>query len=282
MKIALGTVQFGLKYGINNHSGIPTLEEINSIFRLAKAKGIKVLDTASAYGDAEEKIGILNLGDFEIVSKFLDPSKNKSIKIQLDEALSKLKINSIYGYLAHNADFLIHDCRLWEELVEEKANGFIQKIGYSLYTVEQLETLLSKEIIPDLVQLPYNLLDRKFDFFLPQLKQMGVEIHIRSVFLQGLYFYDVFNLPTKLLPLKKELEQIQQIANDFNESIGSLALNFVYQNPNIDKVVIGVDTLTQLENNIANVSNWKGGSEAICLINQIEVISSELLNPSNW
>ena len=281
-KIALGTVQIGLPYGINNTNGIPNIAEIQNIFATAKNSGVDLLDTATLYGDAERKIGEFSGQQFNVVTKFSNIKNGSELKSSLNDSLAKLKQEKVYGYIAHNSDHLLAYPDLWDILCRMKENKLVNKIGYSLYSTEQLEKLLNMGLLPDLVQLPYSLLDRKFSTFLPQLKSLGIEIHVRSVFLQGLYFMNPSKLPEKLKPLKPALEEISQICLEYNSSINALALNFAISNPFIDKVVIGIDSVEQLNENIHTVESWEPIPELTSKVNQIKISRPELLNPANW
>ena len=114
------------------------------------------------------------------------------------------------------------------------------------------------------------------------LKKYKVKIFARSIFLQGLYFLNPDELPIKLYGFKKVLLELTSICNYYNISIHELALNFINSNPNIDKIVIGVDNAIQLEKNIEAIKNWKNNSEITEKINLLEIYNKELLNPSNW
>ena len=282
MKITLGTVQFGVQYGISNTHGVPSDIELESIFSVARELGIEQLDTAKAYGNAEERIGKLSNSKFDIITKFPTVDTEKDLEIALSESLQNLSVNSIYGYLAHNADVLIQNPSLWKNLLEAKQEGKIKKIGYSLYIPKQLERLLDLNCIPDLVQLPYSILDRKFENQLSILKQLGTEVHVRSVFLQGLYFMNPNNLPEKLQPLQYSLVELKNLCIENNVSVGEVALNYVISNPNIDKLVIGIETAEQLRENINLVTNWKSNKVLFSKIEAIEIKDKSLLNPVNW
>jgi aryl-alcohol dehydrogenase-like predicted oxidoreductase len=282
LKITLGTVQFGIQYGISNTHGVPSDSELESIFSVASKLGIQQLDTAKAYGNAEERIGKLSNSKFDIITKFPNVDSKEDLELALSESLQKLNVSSIYGYLAHNADVLIQKPSLWEVLLEAKKEGKIKKIGYSLYTPEQLERLLDLNCIPDLVQLPYSILDRKFEKQLSILKQLGTEVHVRSVFLQGLYFMNPNKLPEKLQPLQDSLVELKNLCIQNNVSVGEVALNYVISNPNIDKLVIGIETAEQLRENINLVTNWKSNNALFSKIEAIEIKDKSLLNPVNW
>ncbi len=282
MKITLGTVQFGINYGISNQHGVPSDTELKTIFDVAKQLGIKNLDTAKAYGNAEERIGEFSDNQFNIISKFPKVDSEAALHLALTETLTLLKIDSIYGYLAHNADVLIENPSLWNALLDAKNKGKISKIGFSLYQPEQLEKLLELNCIPDLVQLPYSILDRKFEAQLSILKELGTEIHVRSVFLQGLYFMNPNHLPEKLQPLQSNLTELHQLCDEHNVSVGEVALNYVIANANIDQLVIGIETAEQLQQNINMISNWKPNSELFSKIEAIQIKDKSLLNPVNW
>ncbi len=282
MKIALGTVQFGLDYGISNKNGVPNDNQLKSILEVAKNANISILDTANAYGNSEERLGELSNNQFEIVTKFSKVNSERELLEQLENSLQKLKLNKIYGYLAHNADVLIEKPNLWDVLKKAKSENKIQKIGFSLYYPEQLNKLLELNIIPDLVQLPYSILDRKFEESLEILKKLGTEIHVRSVFLQGLYFMNPNELPIKLNSLNSTLVDFNTICEQNKVSIASTALNFVVSNPNIDKVVIGVENANQLQTNIDMISSWKFNENLFSRIKSIQIQDKNLLNPANW
>ena len=280
-KLALGTVQFGTNYGINNSVGIPNDKEITSILDYAYKNGINTLDTAIAYGKSEERLGKLMKNNFQIISKFSGIYNFKDLENELLKSLSNLRMDNIYGFIFHNAYDLIENPKMWSYLERLKSLKKIKKIGFSIYNEKELNEILNIGFIPDLVQLPYSILDRRFENSLIKLKNLDVEIHVRSVFLQGLYFKDLNNLPETLLPLRPYLRKLHEICNSFNISIPSLALNFVKQNKNIDKIVIGAESKAQLEDNIT-VMNMDIDNNILELIDKLDVVEKELLNPINW
>jgi aryl-alcohol dehydrogenase-like predicted oxidoreductase len=282
LKIALGTVQFGFAYGINNSIGLPTRSEVGNILSLARDNGIDLLDTAKVYGNAEELIGGFTGFSFKIISKFSKAEDSRALLAQLNKSLVKLKLNGIYGYIAHNADELLDKPDLWDGLLQAKAINLVNKIGFSLYTTDQLERLIDMGFIPDLLQIPFSLLDRKFEPYFFRLKEYGTEIHVRSVFLQGLYLMDIEKLPYKLLPLKSELTKLHACCRDFGIPMAALALNFVTQNIYVDKVIIGVDSSEQLMQNLTFSNSFIIPPELFDIIIKINVTEKELLNPANW
>lgn len=281
MKIALGTVQWGLDYGIANTSGMPSNDELKTIFELAKKAGIVLFDTAVQYGDAEKRVGQFSSPKSKIITKVGSFSKGNSLGSQLENSFNNLRRESIYGCLFHNINELNEDKGLWKELLAYKKESKINKIGYSLYDPSELLDLLETGFVPDIIQFPYSILDRKFEPYLELLKEKGVEIHIRSVFLQGLYFKPINELDSKYADLKQSLRAIQHIWKENNLSMLELALCYVIQNKSIDYAVLGAETSHQLTQ-IINASKQKLSQKTIDDIKSIKLENQTMLNPVNW
>ena len=281
-KLVLGTVQFGVNYGINNTTGQVPLSEVVEILKIASKAGIKTLDTSSGYGESEMVLGkaMQEIGtQFQLVSKY--PTSTIGVKETFDESLKKLGIDSIYGYMVHHYDFYQKHPDIYDVMKELKSKGKIKKIGFSLYTVEQLQTLLDNNVEIDILQFPYNIFDRQFESYMPQLVGNGVEIHTRSAFLQGLFFKDTDTLSEKLKPLKKYLDILHQYCQQHHISIEELALGYVMANTNVKGALIGVDNHIQLESNL-KVASKQLSKDNIDFIKSIDIQEKELLNPVNW
>ncbi len=282
VKIALGSVQFGIQYGINNQTGIPDDEQIQEIFGVAELNKIHLIDTASAYGNAEERLGNLSGGKFGFVSKFQAVQSPEDLEKACSKSLQYLKVSSLYGYMAHHADFILERPDNWNVLQDLKEQGKIQKIGYSLYYPEQLQRLLDFNCIPDIVQLPYSLLDRKFEQAMVELAAIETEVHVRSVFLQGLYLMNPILFPERVAPLRTAVEQLQVICKRYEIDMAALALSYAVHHPRIGKVVMGVDTSNQLKKNLDSVLPVDLMNDVNKQILEISVAEPELLNPANW
>lgn len=273
-KIVLGTVQFGLQYGVNS-AGRPSEEAVKSILAEAAKGGITTLDTSSAYGNSEEILGecVTPEENYKIVSKY--PKGETSVGKMFNESLKRLNVIRLYGYLLHHFEVYKNNPKIWDEFVALKESGKVQKIGFSLYTPEELELILKNKSPFDLIQVPFNIFDKKFLPYMKELHENGVEIHVRSTFLQGLFFKDRNTLPDKLQPMKKYLLQLDAFSQKSGLSISEIALNYNLQNPYIDGVLIGVDNLEQLQMNLNSVKNTPVDID-------IDVKEQELLNPVNW
>lgn len=270
-KIGLGTVQFGMSYGISNKEGKTSQTEVSAILGLARVNGIDVLDAASAYGDAEKVLGENDLKDFKIVSKFLPPSPGGKINEQFSKSRKDLKISRLYAYLAHRPMELLDSPHHWDELKDLKEEGLVKKIGFSLNDPDELDLLLQAGFLPDLVQVPYNYFDRRFEKSLIQLKDSGCEVHTRSAFLQGLFFMKAGELDDFFDEVKPLLFELQQLG-----PLPGKLLKFVIEKPFIDKVIIGIENREQLSQNLKEVAN------ASDLPELNKRISGKILKPSEW
>ena len=287
-KIILGTVQFGLDYGINNSSGKPSFESITAILNTSHQNGIVMLDTAEAYGNAHEVIGNYHRQSenrFQIITKF--SSKRDDLPTNIEDRialhLDEMHVSSLYAYMFHSfGDFENYFSNHSEGLDNLKKKGIIRKIGVSVYTNEELNKLLNYPEV-ELVQLPFNLLDNNHQrgLLLKRARERNIEIHTRSAFLQGLFFIAPNELPGKLLPLKPYLETIRFEVSKRNITINDLALNYNLQQALIDKVLIGVDNVEQLQQNLTSMSE-EIDTDLMALIDSIEVKELNLLNPVNW
>lgn len=273
-KLVLGTVQFGLQYGVNS-AGRPSEDAVKGILAEAAKGGITTLDTSSAYGNSEEVLGdsIATPELFNIVSKY--PKGEIPVDEMFSSSLRRLKVDHLYGYLLHHFEVYKNNPAVWDEFIHLKESGKVQKIGFSLYTPEELELILKNGSPFDLIQVPFNIFDKKFLPYMRDLHEKGVEIHVRSTFLQGLFFKDRNALPEKLQPMKKYLLQLDEFSKKSGLSISEIALNYNLQNPYIEGVLIGVDNVEQLQMNLNSVKDTPIDIE-------IEVKEQELLNPVNW
>ncbi|TNE86137.1 MAG: aldo/keto reductase [Gammaproteobacteria bacterium] len=285
MKLALGTAQFGLNYGISNCSGKVGKDEIIDILSLAKANGIQTLDTAIAYGDSETVLGGVGLGGWRVITKlppFPEGEDNVDcwVEKQMRESLERMCLESVYGILLHQPDQLFGGLgeAIRNSLARLKDKGLVEKIGVSIYQPNQLE-LINNVFEPDIVQAPCNVFDRRLieSGWLSRLKEQGAEIHIRSVFLQGLL----------LMPMSRRPKKFDQWSSLFDAWNGwlmkneldpvSACLNFVYSIPEVDRVVVGVANSRQLQE-LINASLVKfSGVPA-----DISSFDEGLINPSRW
>jgi|TARA_Y100000385_G_C13013359_1_gene602718 aryl-alcohol dehydrogenase-like predicted oxidoreductase len=285
-KLILGTVQFGIDYGVNNSIGKLEENQVLELFKIAHNQGVRILDTAEVYGNAHEIIGNFHKKNddsrFKIITKFPHSVKYNSINNKVLQYLEQLAVSSIEVLMFHSFESFKTNYKALDSLKELKSKGSIKNIGVSVYTNEHLKQLLNEDLIT-VIQFPFNMLDN-FNVrgdLLDQLKQKGKSIHTRSAFLQGLFFKNTNDKSPIVQNLKTELKILNQIIIDSNCSMEELALSYCLHQENIDNVIIGVDSILQLNANI-KASSYNISQDDIKVINNIQVKDLDLLNPSLW
>ena len=286
MKLALGTVQFGLHYGIANEAGQVSLGEAQSVLSLAKANEIDVLDTAIAYGASEEVLGKVGIDGFRVVTKLPslpDDQNNVAswVTEQVRESLARLGQKKLYGLLLHRPRDLLglKGGQLIQALADLKNDGIVQKIGVSIYSPDELNEIC-KKIKIDLVQAPLNVVDRRLESsgWLDRLKGDGVEVHTRSVFLQGLLLMERSKIPQKFSRWSNLWDRWHEKLQDSGASPLEACLAYPLSLDQVDQVIVGVDSAAQLSE-ILQVA--KNGNEVLDT-SFMRCADLDLINPSNW
>lgn len=261
-KLVLGTVQFGLDYGINNPIGRPSMDKSLEMLDFAWQKGIRIFDTAYAYGEAEKILGeFIKTGNFgseiKVITKLkpniISESKGEICDIitsNLDESLKKLNRNHVDGYLFHTPSYIYND-KVIDAMVDLKKQKLVKNIGVSIY--EEIDAVYAARLqMFDYIQVPYSIFDQrlnKTDFF-ETAKKNNITIFARSAFLQGLFFMPEEKIPPYLEIAKPYFKKFDKIINKYNISRQQAALLFSCKNEHIDYVVFGVDNLDQLKEDI--------------------------------
>lgn len=282
-KIALGTVQFGLAYGIKNSMGQVPAPEVKNILENAFRAGIDTIDTAYAYGTSEAVLGsVLSeiTQSYTIISKF--PAKYAQPQAVIEESFSRLRQNQLYGYLFHDFSTYLDNPEILQWFIRYKNEGKIKKIGFSLYYPHQAQYILDNNVPCDIVQIPYSIFDQRFEPLFQKMVERSIEIHVRSVFLQGLLLFSPDKLPLKFTKCKEALIRLAGLAAHNNQAVASLCLNFALHNDYISKVVIGVDNLDNLEENIRYASNDIVSDTDYIELMKFAIDDEQLLLPFNW
>lgn len=260
-KLALGTVQFGLDYGISNTVGKVPLKEVEAILSYAAANGIDILDTAQGYGESEKVLSQLDLRKFKVVTKIIGPGK-------LEDSLKTLNLSSVYALMFHREDEV--NAQSWALFESYKKQNMTSKIGVSVYSPAKLEKLINTYPV-DIVQFPLNILDERFLQILPQLKQKGIEVHTRSTFLQGLLLMPIDKI-------NKYFEEIKPLLATIPEPKLAQALGFVKAQDGVDSIVVGVTSLTDLKQIVEayNINTPKID------YSKFMTVAERFINPSKW
>jgi aryl-alcohol dehydrogenase-like predicted oxidoreductase len=287
-KIALGTAQFGLPYGISNTHGQVDRTEMDNIWQVARGANITMLDTAIAYGNSEENIGATESAGFDIVTK-LPPLPSAETLVtqwvysQVENSLTKLKRKSVYGLLLHNpADLLTSNGdELLGALVNLKQEGLIEKFGISIYSPTELDSLFSQipNFMPDIVQTPLNVIDQLIasSGWLTRLSEMNVEIHIRSVFLQGLLLQQSHERSMSFSRWSSVFAQFDSWSSAQQLSPLAACIGHVLSYPEVSRVIIGVTSANELKQIIAASSG-----DHVRAPQSLQVMDVDLTQPMNW
>lgn len=291
-KLGLGTVQFGIDYGISNKSGQTAPDEVQKILNIAIQEGVKIIDTAHLYGNSEDVLGEALPADspFNILTKTIcfrkdaiDQNDCDDFEKSIQDSLSRLKQEKIYGLLLHHADDLFskNGDALFNIMKRYKNQGIISKIGASVYDAEQIDRLLQNFDI-DIIQLPLNIFDQRLieSGHLAQLKKKNIEIHVRSAFLQGIIFMEANDLPNKLSGLKKPLQSLHDAAKEKGITPMQAALAFLLHNPDIDHVICGVNNGAQFQKLCDTVKDLPALPNNF--FTPFVVNDPLLINPANW
>lgn len=300
MKLALGTVQFGLDYGVSNQHGQVSPLVAEAILNKAHNAGIELLDSASIYGTSEQVLGELNISQhFKLVTKIpkLDQGVDSIVPF-VEHSLRLLKREQLDAVLFHRADDLINHPKrkfFYQELMQLKQQGVVSRIGASLYQTEQWQWL-KKQYPLDLVQVPVNYLDQRFisETLLADYQQHGVKLHCRSAFLQGLLLMPPAQRPNYFHPYRAQLQRFDQLAKQAKVSQLALCLSLFHQlrkhikaNLNIDDniiehIVVGCCSVEQLSEIMAAYQTAKEIDLNKEQLNALASTEQALINPSLW
>jgi len=285
MRLALGTAQFGMPYGVANQAGQITLSEARKILEFASDYHIDVLDTAISYGESEIRLGQVGVRDFKVVTKIpAIPIGCKNIaewaSEQITASMSRLGVMSLYGLLLHRSDDLLgsNGKILYETMLKFKDAGKVQKLGVSIYSPHDLDGIYNSFSI-EMVQAPFNILDQRLYLsgWLDRLKAKDIEVHARSVFLQGLLLMKPSDRPSKFKRWAPFWSKWDAWIGQTGITPLSACIRFACTFPQISRLVVGVDSIRQLQEILLasegaplEVPSWQ--SE----------VNSDLFIPSNW
>lgn len=285
-KISLGTAQFGLDYGVKNVDGKVKFLEVKKIIKLAHKNNIDLIDTAVSYGVSEKVIGETGISDFKFVTKLPDPPKDcidieKWVISNIYKSISLLGIDSLYGVLIHNSSNFMESTgkKIINSLKLLKSEGLLNKIGISIYDPSECEKILKLTRV-DIVQAPLNIIDRRLvsSGLLSKLRSEKIEIHTRSVFLQGLLLMPVKNIPKYFYKWPKLWSQWALELKKNNLDPLEACLSYPLSIPEIDHVIVGVESAHQLNEVIQKSKKKLPNIDWSFMVSN----NQNLINPTNW
>ena len=285
MKLALGTAQFGMKYGVSNSVGkVPQLE-VQKMLNFALNNSIDLLDTAISYGSSEECLGRAGVADFKVITKLPpipDDCENidRWVAEQVASSKNRIGIDVFYGLLLHRPSDLLgaNGKRLYSAIDKYRESGEILNFGISIYSPQELD-LIYKKFPIDIVQAPFSLIDRRLHTtgWLDRLKDGGIEVHARSTFLQGLLIMRLSDMPAKFNRWSDLWNRWDQWRHESPVSSLKACISFSQQFQGIDRVIIGATSLRELQEINDAFSNVFFGP-----FPDIESSDEMLVDPSNW
>lgn len=295
LKLGLGTVQWGTDYGIANRVGMAGVDTVSGILRLAKAAEVPILDTAAVYGAAEDVLGVQGAAalGFDIVTKtlpFRELEVSTTVAVQRVRerfllSMEKLNVSSVYGLLVHHSTDLLgpEGEHLWKSLSDIRREGFARKIGCSLYNPEDLMEIMQRYDI-DLIQVPLNVYDQRFlsSGVLAAAKARNIEIHTRSVFLQGLLLMEEADLPPFFDAIRAHQGRFHRECCDAGKSPLQAALEFVIQCGLVDKAIVGCESIAQCREILAVAKTAQNGTERVNTFSELALEDEIYINPGRW
>lgn len=287
-RLALGTVQFGLPYGVANTQGQVSFEQADAMLGTMRIAGIDTIDTAIAYGEAEAVLGRIGVSGFRLISKvpaLCEPALavDDWVVAQVEASLERLRAPRLGGLLLHSPDDLLgpYGLDLARGLLRARDAGLAERIGLSVYSPEQLAALVDRLPL-EIIQIPLNIFDRRFveTGWLDRLVADDVEVHARSVFLQGLLLLPSDRIPSKFSPFRSLIDGwYSWLAGDAAAGMSSVqaCIAHVASYASVSRLVVGADSLAQLHNIIEAAS-------AIPLRAPESLASpaTPLINPAQW
>ncbi len=291
-RLALGTAAFGMAYGLGNKGQAVSRVEVARILGLAWERGIDLLDTAAEYGEAESVIGGAKPKDahFKIVSKIPRIAQEKitsgdvqRVRAAAHNSIQCLKIESFDTLLVHHAPDLLAPggAELFRALQELKSRGITARLGVSVYDVDSLNQILATYPV-EVVQLPLNLLDQRFiqSGAIANLAERKIEIHVRSVFLQGLLLTDPEKLSAPFLGLKEHLTFLRSEAVSRETTIQTIALAYISRRKEISRIIIGIQSADELNANISAFTNIPARLDLD--FSAYEIRDPDVIDPRRW
>ena len=261
-KLCFGTANFVNNYGILKKKNKFSPKKIKDIFSLLRKNKILNIDTATSYKNVEKKIGHFKLKNFSVFTKLPKlPKKCMDIKkwslTNINHSLDSLNTKSLSGVFIHHSEDLIgkNKIKLYEALLSLKKKKLINKIGVSIYNFNTLDKILD-EFKVDMIQVPFNILDRRLATknYLNKIKKKKIQIHVRSIFLQGILLANIKKIPKKFLKWKNLFKSWHVWLEKNKLSKLQACLNFILSFKQIDVIIFGACSKMQIKQIINTVN----------------------------
>lgn len=285
MKLAIGSAQIGMSYGIANDIGQVDQVGAKKILEFAASQGIDTIDTAIAYGSSEKCLGAIGVHNYKVITK-LPPLPEFCEDVctwayeNITGSISRLGCNYVYGLMLHHPVDLLgaSGCDLYAAIKAIKNEGLVKKIGASIYSPTELDVILS-EFELDIIQAPFNIVDQRLLMtgWLDQLKKYDIEIHTRSSFLQGLLLIPREKIPKQFSRWNPLWDYWSDWLQERDILPAKVCIDFVQSFEQIDRIIVGVNNVAQLNQLVAFSMQPLNLEFPIMMCND-----ENLINPVNW
>lgn len=295
MELCIGTVQFGMDYGINGKKRPPESECI-ACLDYAVQNDVRAIDTAEAYGDAEEILGKflrrkpMPRDKLFISTKMLPNTLDNPnggdyypiIRKHLEGSLRRIGVDYVDAYLFHSSRYAFRP-DLLDALSRIKQDGLAGKVGVSVYYPDEAFACLENPNI-SFIQAPYSILDHRMkeSGVFNAATGKGVELYTRSAFLQGLVLMNPSEVPQHLERAIPFIERINQICRNLQISPVELALLYVKRESAVSHLVFGVRSLEQLQENIRLFRGDLKKPDHAAIEKTFRAVDAEIIIPSLW
>lgn len=282
--MTIGTAQFGMPYGLNGTSKV-TRAEIEKILSHAQDSGINSIDTAPIYGSSEKILGAIGVKNWNITTKLSPIPENCNnvcdwVQNEVKTSLKNLNVDCIDTLLLHRPEQLetSFGCEIFEALERLRSYGYVRKHGFSAYKVNEIQKYLRRYDF-NVIQAPINIIDQNLivSGVASKLKQEGKIVQARSIFLQGLLLSKHHQKTHKFNKWKLVWNQLNTWLDTQNISALHACLNFVFNQSDVDNIVVGILDCRQLDEILGCVSKNK------IVVPNFEVADLEtLIDPRKW
>lgn len=283
-RLALGTAQFGLEYGIANSRGQVPPDEVARIMAVAREEGVGTLDTAMSYGTSEAVLGQVGVHGWRVISKLPPLPPAVDVKAWVSESvrgsLARLRGERLGALLLHRpADLLeARADEVYDALVGLKNEGLVEEVGASVYHPQEIEALVGRFAL-DIIQAPFNVIDRRVltSGWMTRLRERRVTLQVRSAFLQGLLLLEPAKRPPKFRKWEVLLRGWDQWRSENRVSPVAACIAFAMSRPEVESVVVGVDCVDQLREIVSGL-----GVAAPSPPGDLASEDLDLVDPSRW
>ena len=295
MRLCIGTVQFGMDYGVQGGTR-PAARDAVRMLDYATQNGVDAIDTAAAYGTAEEVVGeflsrkTLPRETLQVISKFgtniFEGASVADYAVRLraaaETSLKRLKSDYLDAYICH-VPIAAGDPAIIAAMAALKASGLVRHVGFSVYDPDQAQACLTTDVV-DFIQSPFSFLDRRMETSgaLAAASAKGVDLHTRSAFVQGLMLMDVAKIPGRLAATRPVIGDLEAACAEVGLSRRALALAFVKANPHISHLVFGVDNLAQLREIVADFDRSVDSDVVKSVADRFAAVDPAIFLPNNW